>query len=166
MGSGKAKTMAVFGPDRMYLSHCTWRRASILLANGRANRIDATTIMLKETKQDRKKRMNAIIQEAGRICYICGEYIPEDEAATIDHVIPKSKDKRADVYENMRCCCDRCNTDKSNMKPIEYINFIQANPDTHKYLSKKRIEYLKKFLVEYQFAWDYGISRNQSRMET
>lgn len=152
--SGKKKTITVLSPDRIYLSHCTWQRASILLDNGRAERIDASTIMLKETKQDRKKKMNEIIKEAGRICYICGEYIPEDESATIDHVIPKSRDKYADVYENMQCCCDRCNIDKGNMKPIEYLHFIQENKDTHEYLSKERLKYLEDFLVRYEILWD------------
>lgn len=156
-GSGKYrqhKTIAVLGPDRAYLSHCTWQRASILLANGRAKKIDATTVMLKETKHDRKKKMNSIIEEADRMCYICGDKIPEDDVATIDHVIPKSRDKYADVYENMRCCCDRCNIDKGNMKPIEYLHFILNNRESHSYLSDERIKYLNDFFVRYEIFWD------------
>lgn len=158
MGSQR-KTITVLGPDKSYLSHCTWQRASILLENERAERIDAFTIMLKETKQDRKKKTREIIEQAGRVCYICGETIAEDEPATIDHVIPKSKDKYADVYENMRCCCDRCNIDKGNMTPIEYLHFIQEHPETHGYLSEERLRYLEKFLVEYQIFWEHNHKR-------
>lgn len=166
--NGSKKTITVLGPDKTYLSHCTWQRASILLANGRAEKIDASTVMLKETKQDRKKRMNAIIEEADRICYICGECIPEDEPATIDHVIPKSRDKYADVYENMRCCCDRCNIDKGNRKPIEYLNFIKETREEHSYISKERLRYLENFLVRYEIFWDndHKKKKKRERLET
>lgn len=148
------KSIAVLGPDRIYLSHCTWKRASNLLATERAVRIDATTIMLKETKRARKKKMNQIIKDARDICYICGEKATMDNTATIDHVIPKSRNKYADVYENMRCCCDRCNTDKGNMKPIEYIHYINRTREKHSYLSDERIAYLQKFLVDYEKEWN------------
>lgn len=165
--NGKKKIITVLGPDMVYLSHCTWQRASILLANGRAEQIDASTVMLKETKQDRKKKKNNIIEEAGRICYICGEHIPEDEPATIDHLIPKSRDKYADVYENMRCCCSRCNRDKENRKPIEYLHFIKENREEHSYLSNERIRYLENFLVRYEIFWDNDHKNmRRERMET
>lgn len=152
--NGRYKSIAVLGPDRIYLSHCTWKRASTLLATNRASRVDATTIMLKETKQNRKRKMNQIIKDAEEICYICGEKTSMDNPATIDHVIPKSKDVHADVYANMRCCCDRCNTDKGNMMPTEYASHIVKTRDKHSYLSAERIWYLQLFLTEYEEAWN------------
>ena len=124
-----SKTIAVFGPDNKYLSHCTWKRALGLLESGRAIRLDATTIRLKQTKRERIKKKHDIIAESKRICYICNTRIPEEETATVDHIIPKSRDRRADVYDNMRCCCSRCNNDKGNMKLSEYVKHIMENKE-------------------------------------
>ena len=126
-----SKTIAVFGPDNKYLSHCTWKRALGLLESGRAIRLDATTIRLKQTKRERIKKKHDIIAESKRICYICNTRIPEEETATVDHIIPKSRDRRADVYDNMRCCCNRCNNDKGNMKLSEYVKHIIENREQY-----------------------------------
>ena len=140
-----SKTIAVFGPDNKYLSHCTWKRALGLLESGRAIRLDATTIRLKQTKRERIKKKHDIIAESKRICYICNTRIPEEETATVDHIIPKSRDRRADVYDNMRCCCSRCNNDKGNMKLSEYVKHIIENREQYAYITNKRLEYLKNF---------------------
>ena len=47
------KTIAVFGPNNVYLSHCTWKRALCLLESGKAVRINDTTIKLKQSKKER-----------------------------------------------------------------------------------------------------------------
>lgn len=39
---------------------------------------------------------------------------------TIDHVIPRSRGGR-DSKDNARCCCDRCNSEKSDMTIREYV---------------------------------------------
>lgn len=139
------KTIAVFGPDNAYLSHCTWNRALGLLESGRAIRINATTVRLKQTKKERIKKKHNIIAESKRICYICNTRIPEEETATIDHIIPKSRDSRADVFSNMRCCCSRCNNDKGNMTLSEYVKHILQLREKYLYLSDKRISYLGNF---------------------
>lgn len=144
------RTIAVFGPDNKYLSHCTWKRALGLLESNRAIRLDATTVMLKQTKKERIKKKHDIIAEAKRICYICNEHIPDEDIATIDHIIPKSRDKCADVYENMRCCCVRCNNDKGNMKLSEYVKHIISERDKYDYISDKRLAYLKHFAKYYE----------------
>ena len=145
-----SKTIAVFGPDNKYLSHCTWQRALGLLESGKAIRLNATTIRLKYTKRERIKKKHDIIAESKRICYICSTHISEEETATVDHIIPKSRDKRADVYENMRCCCARCNNDKGNMKLSEYVNHIFKNREKYDYITDKRLEYLKNFAKFYE----------------
>ena len=63
------KTIAVFGPDNIYLSHCTWTRALGLLESGRATRLNATSVILNETKKERVKKKHSIIAESDRICY-------------------------------------------------------------------------------------------------
>lgn len=144
------KTIAVFGPNNVYLSHCTWSRASSLIDTGRAIRLDATTIRLKQTKKERIKKKHSIIADSKRFCYICNTRIPDDETATIDHIIPKSRDRRADVYSNMRCCCSRCNNDKGNMTLSEYVQHIFDNRQSYRYISNKRLEYLKEFAKLYE----------------
>lgn len=144
------KTIAVFGPDSNYLSHCTWRRALDLLETGRAIRVNATTIQLRQTKKERTRKKHDIIADSKRICYICNARIPSEVTATIDHIVPKSRSKRADVYSNMRCCCRRCNNDKGNMTLSEYVIHIQGNRTHYQYISDKRLEYLANFAKMYE----------------
>lgn len=144
------KTIAVFGPDNIYLSHCTWNRALGLLQSNKAVRLNATTIRLKQTKRDRVRMKHEIIAKARRICYICNRPIPEEEIATIDHIIPKSRDSRTDILTNMRCCCGRCNNDKGNMKLSEYVKHILEHKEKYDYISNKRIHYLKNYATFYE----------------
>lgn len=144
------KTIAVFNSSNKYLNHCSWQRASTLINKGKAVRVDATTIKLNEMKQIRKRKMKKIIEKEQRICYICGKHIEENDVATIDHVIPKSKSQYADVYKNMKCCCERCNADKGNKMPIDYIKHIINNRNDYWYLSNERIEYLSKWFQDYE----------------
>ena len=55
-----------------------------------------------------------------------------------------------DVYENMRCCCTRCNGDKGNMKLSEYVKHIFENREKYDYITDKRLEYLKNFAKYYE----------------
>lgn len=144
------KTIAVFGPDNVYLSHCTWNRALGLLESGKATRLNAHSIKLKQTKQERIRKKHKIIADSKRICYICNTKIPNEETATIDHIIPKSRDRKADVYSNMRCCCNKCNNDKGNMTLSEYVQHIYENRNSYEYISDKRLEYLKNFAKFYE----------------
>lgn len=140
----------VLSDQGLFLSFCTWKRASALISGGRAIRVDATTIRLKESKKERKEKMRRIIEDAHRICYICGEQIPDDAVATIDHVVPRSKSNVADVYANMLCCCERCNQDKRNLMPHEYVMKILEHREDYDYLSDERIEYLMGLFHEYE----------------
>ena len=151
------KIIAVFGPDNVYLSHCTWDRALGLLESGRAIRLNATSVRLKQTKKERTRKKHNIIADSKRICYICNTRIPESETATIDHIIPKSRDKRADTYDNMRCCCSRCNNDKGNMTLSEYVKHIFNNRELYDYISNKRLDYLKRFAKFYEEEFDKAI---------
>lgn len=147
MGQKKAtKTIAVFSPEEQYLSHCTWDRALNLLESGRATRLSATTIKLKETKRERAEKRQKIIEDAGRICYICDMYIPEDETATVDHMIPKASDRiYTETEENMKCCCYRCNNDKGNRSILDYVMYIMDHRQEYDYISDEKLESLKGF---------------------
>lgn len=144
------KTMAVLNPNNVYLSHCTWDRALSLLKSNKAVRLNATTIRLKQMKKERKEVKRQIIEDAGRICYICGREIPDSETATIDHVIPRSRDGRADILSNMRCCCIRCNTSKNNMTISEYVAKILENRGAYDYISNKQLNRLIRFADVYE----------------
>lgn len=144
------KPVAVFGSNNLYLSHCTLNRASKLISSGRAVRRDANSIQLRQSKKERIAQKHIIIRAANRVCYICGRRIPEDETATIDHIIPKSRDSRADIYTNMRCCCERCNNDKGNKKLSEYVRHIDNNRRNYSYLKNKQIKYLREFAHYYE----------------
>lgn len=144
------KTIAVFGPDNTYLSNCTWKRALGLIEAGKAIKLNDASIILKQSKRERIKHKHNIIAESKRVCYICNRRIPESETATIDHVIPKSRNKRADTYANMRCCCERCNNDKGNMTLSEYVRYIKSRREKYDYISDKRLKYLKNFAKYYE----------------
>jgi 5-methylcytosine-specific restriction endonuclease McrA len=144
------KTIAVLDPNNIYLSHCTWNRALSLLESGRAVRLNATTVRLKQTKKERIRKKHSIIAEAKRICYICNTKIPDDETATVDHIIPKSRNTQADTYDNMRCCCSKCNNDKGNMTLSEYVQHIFENRISYDHISDKRLEYLKNYAKFYE----------------
>lgn len=144
------KTIAVLDPRNVYLSHCTWERALRMLQSGKAVRLNATTIRLTQKKKERQEFKHRIIEDSHRICYICGRQIPRNETATIDHVIPRSRDGRADIFSNMRCCCTRCNTDKANMTISEYVRKIVENRADYDYISNAQLKRLIKFADVYE----------------
>lgn len=142
--------VTVYGPDGMFLSKTTTTKALKLLDTNRAISISAYSIQIKQTKKDTQKMKHRIIEQSHRICYICGRRIPEDEIATVDHIIPKSRDKRAYDERNMRCCCERCNNDKGNMTLKEYIEHIRRHRKRYKYLKNETINNLGKFAERYE----------------
>ena len=144
------KTIAVLDPRNVYLSHCTWDRALRMLQSRRAIRLNATTIRLTQRTKERQEFKHRIIEDSHRICYICGRQIPYNETATIDHVIPRSRDGRADIFSNMRCCCTRCNNDKANMTISEYVRKIVENRVEYDYISNAQLKRLIKFADVYE----------------
>ncbi len=160
--SAQKKTIAVLDEKGSFLSFCKWQKACSLLESKQAIRINATTIRLKENRKERKEYMRKIIEDSKRICYICGERIPEDETATIDHVVPKSKSDAAKSYGNMMCCCARCNRDKGNKMPHDYINHIVSNRDDYSYITEERLEYLMGLFHEYEKAYKHSGSYDKS----
>ena len=69
------KTIAVLGPDNVYLSHCTWKRALGLLESGRAIRLDATTVRLKQTKKERiKKNIASLPNQNESVIFVIHEF--------------------------------------------------------------------------------------------
>ena len=158
----KKKTIAVLSPNNIYLSHCTFKRALGLVESGRAVKLNASTIRLIQTKKERMKTKHKIIEDAGRVCYICNRIIPDNEKATVDHIIPKSRDKRADIPINMRCCCEHCNNDKNNMTISEYVAHIIENREQYDYISNNRLKHLKNFAVLYEESYRVTVKSQNS----
>ena len=66
-----------------------------------------------------------------RYCYVCGEVVLDpqkigydknnDRAPQIDHVIPLSCPKGEHRWSNVKLICKKCNSDKSNKDPREFL---------------------------------------------
>lgn len=99
--------------------------ASSLIKRGRAIWIVKNKkIKITQSVYDWKELKNSIIKEENRLCYICGEFIPENKPATVDHIIPRSKFGK-DERENLHCCCKRCNDDKLDMTLYDYYVHVK-----------------------------------------
>lgn len=123
------------------------KKALELLNKGLAKSIDLHSIIYKYNQTPFKQVRERIINKYNRICYICGYNIPPEEEATIDHIIPRTRDYRAYQEVNLRCCCNRCNNDKSNYTLREYLQYISGNRNKYSYISKKKIRKLNKFAI-------------------
>jgi hypothetical protein len=137
------KNIIVFNKGGELLAPCNVKRANKLVKRNCAKWVDNDKIELLVNDRDRKILRKQIIEEAGRICYICNKYIPENEFPTLDHVKPKfilGEDKK----ENLKCCCKRCNDDKSNKLLNEYVNHIKANRKYYIWISDEQLEIVTK----------------------
>lgn len=90
-----------------------------------------------------KERSEIYIRDKGR-CGICGKFIPLNEF-TIDHIIPISKGGTYD-YDNLQCCCFKCNQLKSNETPDDFYEkmFIALINHAKQQNNKKMKKFLKK----------------------
>jgi 5-methylcytosine-specific restriction endonuclease McrA len=68
-------------------------------------------------------RMNILRRDNYR-CQYCGA---KTQDLTIDHVIPKSRGG-GDSWDNLVCCCQRCNNKKGNRTPEEARMSLISKP--------------------------------------
>jgi len=123
--------------------------ARTLVNRERAIWVGKNKIKLIKTKQDWIKLKNKVIEEEYRMCYICGDFIPITEHATVDHINPRSKYGK-DERENLHCCCKRCNDDKSNMTLDEYYEHVKREKMKHNKYDYLILDKLKKVVeIEY-----------------
>lgn len=139
----QVKNIIVFNKGGQLLAPCSIKRANKLVKRNCAKWIDANKIELLVNDKDRKILRKQIIEEAGRICYICNEYIVENEFPTLDHVTPKFE-LGEDKKENLKCCCKRCNDDKSNMGLKKYVSYIKINRGHYTWISDEQIDVIYK----------------------
>lgn len=90
-----------------------------------------------------KERSEIYIRDKGK-CGICGKFIPLNEF-TIDHIVPISKGGTYD-YDNLQCCCFKCNQLKSNEMPDDFYGkmFIALINHAKQKNNKKMKKFLKK----------------------
>ena len=89
-------------------------------------RIIRLLIYEKLPRQDVKfNRRNIYARDSNR-CQYCGRKFPTSELS-LDHVIPKSQGGRA-TWENIVCCCVKCNVKKGGRTPEQAHMHLQTKP--------------------------------------
>ena len=71
-------------------------------------------------------------------CQYCSVILPENQG-TLDHVIPRSRGG-LNTWQNLVCCCVKCNTKKGNRTPNEANMKLLSIPKEPKSLHKTEIE--------------------------
>ena len=84
---------------------------------------EQSTLIAKTPRRNftERERRDIYIRDKG-ICGICGRFIPPD-CFTIDHIIPISKGGTYD-YDNLQCCCKKCNQLKDDALPDDFFKVI------------------------------------------
>lgn len=115
--------------------------------------------MCEVTETDKITRRSFTAQERHDIytrdkgkCQICGKFVPPDEF-TIDHITPISRGGDYD-YDNLQCCCKKCNQSKADLLETEFYDSIiemlyryakkNGNKKMKKYIKKIKKQYNKK----------------------
>lgn len=90
-----------------------------------------------------KERRDIYLRDRG-ICGICGNFIAPDNFS-IDHIIPISKGGTYD-YDNLQCCCKKCNQLKDDALPDDFFDMVLSAIDfqVNKKKNKKMRKKLKK----------------------
>lgn len=84
---------------------------------------EPSTLIVKTPRRNftEHERRDIYIRDKG-ICGICGRFVPPD-CFTIDHIIPISKGGTYD-YDNLQCCCKKCNQLKDDALPDDFFKVI------------------------------------------
>lgn len=147
------RVIALFDRNNKFLRYITRQKAKQYVKEGKAKWVATKTLRMKYVKTLAGYNKSSIVKDAKSICYICNRKISDKNQVTIDHVIPISRDKNADVLYNMRCCCARCNADKGDKTLIEYVEYIRQNRESHLYISDKQLDHLVQYAPQYENAY-------------
>jgi 5-methylcytosine-specific restriction endonuclease McrA len=66
-------------------------------------------------QQDVKLNRRNIFARDKNLCQFCGKHFPTSELS-LDHVLPRSQGGKS-TWENLVCCCTRCNAHKGGRTP-------------------------------------------------
>src|SRR5437016_5822779 len=81
-------------------------------------------------RQDVKfNRRNIYARDSNR-CQYCGKKMPTTELS-LDHVVPKSQGGKS-TWENIVCCCVKCNVKKGGRTPDQAHHHLAAQPHNPK----------------------------------
>ena len=145
MNSDKQKTVRVYSKGA-FLDFTTPKRARRLVEKRKeAVWLTDDSILLIGGRNERKKIKENLLEKNGRVCYICGEIIPEDEDPTLDHIVPKSR-FGPDMKENCAICCHSCNKEKGGLDIREFVQKLVETPRSSRslsYISDQRLSYLE-----------------------
>lgn len=130
------------------LSRTTKERAKRLVSRGRAKWMGKNHILLLVNQKEQRKIQRKIGEEAGRVCYICGEVMQAGDLVTVDHVIPKNIGGKDEAW-NLRCCCFRCNEDKGCQPIRGYVNRIKRHRKQYPYINDERLTELENFVQKF-----------------
>lgn len=136
----------ILNGDYSFLNTVHWKRAVILLMNGKAEalkysdkylhlangekfKIPIVMRLIKIIRMIYKNKVpyskkNVFIRDKYK-CVYCGSY----QNLTIDHVIPISQGGKS-TFENCVTACRHCNNKKNNKTPFEAKMFIKYKPYT------------------------------------
>lgn len=103
------------------INFVSWKRAVILLLKNKAKLLSNRVIRLVSYIKLPLSKITAakptrslIFKRDDGCCSYCGSI----KQLTIDHIIPSSRGG-LDTWENMTCCCYKCNIKKGNKTPEE-----------------------------------------------
>ena len=84
---------------------------------------ESSTLIVKTPRRNftEQERRDIYIRDKGT-CGICGRFVPPD-CFTIDHIIPISKGGTYN-YDNLQCCCKKCNQLKDDALPDDFFKVI------------------------------------------
>jgi len=97
-----------------------------------------------------------LLEKYGRKCSYCGA---ENVPLQIEHIIPKSKGG-TDRIDNLAIACVKCNQEKSNMMPKEYIEYLSKQKGEK---AKAKITAFKKAVNEAKQTLKDAASINTTR---
>ncbi|SIO25821.1 HNH endonuclease [Agromyces cerinus] len=102
----------------------SWQRPSVILLTRyvRAPRVNQAPVSRR-----------GVLRRDDHACAYCGR-----PAATIDHVLPRSRGGR-DTWENLVACCLRCNNTKSDRTPAEMgweLRFTPGRPNGRNWVAR------------------------------
>lgn len=85
---------------------------------------EAEKVLIKNGYPVHSKNIDKVIlwEETNHKCAYCGENVPLAMLlqTDIEHILPKSKTMDSSL-NNLTCSCPKCNTEKSNRTPYEYL---------------------------------------------
>ena len=89
-------------------------------------RIIRLLVYEKLPRQDVKFNRRNIYARDSNLCQYCGKKFPSSELS-LDHVLPRSQNGKA-TWENIVCCCVRCNVKKGGRTPEQARMHLITKP--------------------------------------